>query len=617
MAVDFNILARVPTIGSQIMAGQEAGREAAARNMLLQQRQLEFQQAQEDRQRRLREEQIFDQAAQMIRQSGLDPEDPAVLQQFTAAAVQSRNPQLMSLATTMSERMAKRRQEKADAAAVAAIAARRRGEAPAGAPAPTEVASMPEAPAAAAAPMAAPTAAAAPAAEPYVPLEKQPPMSPGAAFLQTMSDDLTARGFPPSLSRGPSAAATAMPVGEFAGQVMPAPSAEGIAEGRGPVNALAPEPAAPPVNAMLARPPAPAPAPAVQVAGPAAMPAAPKVDVAKLQTQLDTLQEDYDDYIALGTEAGRKAAAALKPQMGRLERQIRDANKAKESQSPLMRDVVAFGFEPTPDGLAKFEAAKRDPDTVGTKEYNLAVKQGFKGTLLDYKTKLAEANRSVTNVGIQAFEPANIQAQKEFISAASKQRETLLNAPNIIENVNAAKQLIPGASAFMGTGGEPLLNVASFLNNRLGFSINTKGVTDATELRTRLFESILENLKKLDSQPTQQQQNALRDALGSLGTDPAALPRILDRIEDSLRNRVDRYNKDVTSAEQRGIKFPFEPLIELPPRVRPTAIPTTPAGAPAAAPAAPSAAQPIYARNPTTNERIMSTDGGRTWSPAR
>jgi hypothetical protein len=34
-------------------------------------------------------------------------------------------------------------------------------------------------------------------------------------------------------------------------------------------------------------------------------------------------------------------------------------------------------------------------------------------------------------------------------------------------------------------------------------------------------------------------------------------------------------------------------------------------------PAAAPAAAPIYARNPATNERIMSTDGGNTWQPAR
>ena len=38
-------------------------------------------------------------------------------------------------------------------------------------------------------------------------------------------------------------------------------------------------------------------------------------------------------------------------------------------------------------------------------------------------------------------------------------------------------------------------------------------------------------------------------------------------------------------------------------------------GAPAAAPA-PAAAQPIYAVNPTSKQRLMSTDGGATWKPA-
>lgn len=567
MALDFNVLTQVPTFGERFMAGRQAAQEEAQRNMLLQQRRMEFQQSQEDRRRKLEQESKFDQMADLIRENGLDPDDPKVLGQFAQAAMAARQPQLVSFVTSMAERAAQRRQALADAEAVRG-AMREPGEEPV---APAAAAAMPVVTPATAAVTPPAVVAAAPTALPEPTLDE----------------------------RGVNRAAWMAKAG-LEEDVAPAP-----------VNALAPVSAAAPVNAMVA-PAARLP----QTAAPAARPAAP--DVTRMEEELERLQTRYDRVAALGTEAARKQAALLKPEIDRLSRRIERASKATERESPLMRDVVAFGFEPTADGLAKFEAAKRDPDTVGTKEYNLAVRQGFKGSLLDYKKELAEAGRTKVDIGVQAFEPANIQAQKDFISAASRQRETLANAPSIIDNVNAARQLIPGASAFMGTGGEPLLNVASFLNNRLGFSINTRGVTDATELRTRLFESILENLKKLDSQPTQQQQNALRDALGSLGTDPAALPRILDRIEDSVRDRVERYNKDVTSAEQRGVRFPLEPTIALPPRVRPAAIPTTPAAAPAAAPAAtPAAAQPIYARNPTTNERIMSTDGGRTWSPAR
>ena len=116
----------------------------------------------------------------------------------------------------------------------------------------------------------------------------------------------------------------------------------------------------------------------------------------------------------------------------------------------------------------------------------------------------------------------------------------------------------------MGTGGEPLLAAASFLNNRLGFGISTQGVTDATVLRTRLFEGILDNLKKLDSQPSQEQQRVLSEALGNLGTDPAALEQILDRIAETVEDRVGRFNTDVSEAEARGVKFPFKPQITLP-----------------------------------------------------
>ena len=175
----------------------------------------------------------------------------------------------------------------------------------------------------------------------------------------------------------------------------------------------------------------------------------------------------------------------------------------------------------------------------------------------------AGAARNVTNVN--AFTPASVQAQQDFVRAASDERKVLRNAPDTLTNIDAAKRLIPTASTFMGKGGEPLLAAASFLNNRLGFNISTKDVTDATVLRTRLFEGILDNLKKLDSQPSQEQQRVLSEALGNLGTDPAALEQILDRIGETVRSRVDRFNTDVTDAETRGIKFPFTPQIKLPP----------------------------------------------------
>ena len=109
-----------------------------------------------------------------------------------------------------------------------------------------------------------------------------------------------------------------------------------------------------------------------------------------------------------------------------------------------------------------------------------------------------------------------------------------------------------------------LLKVASFLNNRLGTNIATEGVEDAVVLRSRLFTGVIENLRKLDAQPTQAQQQVLQDAIGNLGTDPNALPRVLDAFGDILRQKGGAYNAEVTDAEARGVKFPYNPLIKMP-----------------------------------------------------
>lgn len=172
-------------------------------------------------------------------------------------------------------------------------------------------------------------------------------------------------------------------------------------------------------------------------------------------------------------------------------------------------------------------------------------------------------------VTVQNFVPANEAAQRDFMAGAQKTHEQLKQAPTVLKNIEEAKKLVPEARMFMGTGGETMLAATKFLNNRLGMDIDTKNVKAAEELRSRLFTGILDNLKKLDSQPTKTQQDALAEALGNLGTDPNALDNVLDVFGDVLRGKVDLYNQEVIGAEKRGVKFPFDPVIKLPEKAPP------------------------------------------------
>jgi hypothetical protein len=311
-----------------------------------------------------------------------------------------------------------------------------------------------------------------------------------------------------------------------------------------PVNRLAPAPAAPaPVANALAVP-----------------------DVSNLRAKRDAL-------LAMGTPQAIAAARAM------------DADIALAARRPVLHTVNGRLVSDT--GGVVYEAP---PETNDIKEYEYAKKnQGFKGSFTDFMQikPIAGAARQVTNVNTQI--PASEEAQKEFMKEARVTYNTLKNAPSVLSNMEDAKKLIPSAKGFMGPGGEPLLKAASFLNNRLGTSIDTQGIEDATVLRSRLFNGVIENLRKLDAQPTQAQQQVLQDAIGNLGTDPSALPRVLDAFGGILKDKVNAYNAEVTDAESRGVKFPYKPQINIP-SARPSGADLIPGQGAAPAPAIPQGA---------------------------
>src|SRR5574341_168659 len=174
----------------------------------------------------------------------------------------------------------------------------------------------------------------------------------------------------------------------------------------------------------------------------------------------------------------------------------------------------------------------------------------------------AGASQQITNVN--AFTPASEEAQRDFIKSTRATYDALKQAPVALASIEKAKALIPEARGFMGPGGEGLLDAAKFLNNRLGMSISTEGIKSAEELRTRIFFNIMDNLKKMDAQPSQMQQQIMMESLGKLGTDPNALPRVLDAFADVIKGKVELHNREVRGAIQRGVKFPYDPIISSP-----------------------------------------------------
>ena len=139
----------------------------------------------------------------------------------------------------------------------------------------------------------------------------------------------------------------------------------------------------------------------------------------------------------------------------------------------------------------------------------------------------------------------------------------LQDAPATLANIERAKRLVPDAKAFAGSLGETKLGWAKFFNDNLGMSINVEGVKSAEELRATMFTQIMDNLKKMDASPSQEQQRTMKDALGSLSTDPNAIPRVLDVFGDLIKNKVRSHNRIVDDAKKNGARFLFDPSIQI------------------------------------------------------
>jgi hypothetical protein len=343
-----------------------------------------------------------------------------------------------------------------------------------------------------------------------------------------------------------------------------------------PTNAMAPQaPAA--ANAM-----APAPAPVAESAPTAAPPSELQVlldqrnklqrirpqtpdDVARLNNTLNGIDKQIEVLNRQDLDAVRvaRAIAATVAPLG-TPKNLEAYNKALKEQTDKSKAEIVKVI-----GVATGTKNPVYLDVNTDEQYTYVTGTDGKQTRKLYS---GGVDRSTTNVSqsvsnkVDSFIPASEAAQTEFMKEARVTYSALKNAQPTLDNIEAAKALIPTAKGFMGAGGEPLLAAASFLNNRLNTKIDTQGVTDANVLRSRLFFGILENLKKLDSQPSQSQQAALQEALGSLGTDPNALGRVLDAFGDSIRAKVDSHNTEMSDAETRGIKFPYNPRVVIKPK---------------------------------------------------
>lgn len=187
---------------------------------------------------------------------------------------------------------------------------------------------------------------------------------------------------------------------------------------------------------------------------------------------------------------------------------------------------------------------------------------------LGLKQKVARAgapNMTAIN-NIKSFEPFQNKVQGNMGEVLVKNFETLQNIPQTLQALDSAKTNLSKAGNFVGSGAETKLAVAKFFNNNLGTNIDPTGVKNTEALQSALFYNVMDNLKKMDASPSQQQQKVMQDAFGRITTDPAALPMIIDFYKKQVVSKANEHNRrvDETMSGPSGMQFPYDIHVKVP-----------------------------------------------------
>jgi hypothetical protein len=246
------------------------------------------------------------------------------------------------------------------------------------------------------------------------------------------------------------------------------------------------------------------------------------------------------------------------------------------------------------------------------------------------KVRIGQSTRSTTNVQLPPQEKAEqadrgkmLVAEYNDISKAAKLAAKTL--PSLDANLN-----ILNKGFTTGFGTETKAAGASVLA-ALGVSNADKFATNAQIFQAKATEAVLQ--KQLEQKGPQTESDAKRiDAVGAqLGKTTDGNKFLLTTAKEQLKRDMEQRNfydawwkrnktydgaEDAWFAGEGGKSLFDRPALKQyagkPQDSAAAQIPT--AATPARA--APAAA-PIYASNPKTGQRIMSTDGGNTWTPAR
>jgi hypothetical protein len=300
-----------------------------------------------------------------------------------------------------------------------------------------------------------------------------------------------------------------------------------------------------------------------------------------------------------------------------------DATKNSQAQIAAFREAVkTLGPNPTQAQLLSTASQFGDPKTlVASLQISADKAESRAAALAQFESKQTEDARRQTErlaaaaalardnaLNRQENRQANLAlvsalkgAPKLAVGLQKSEDEDLAKINSGIAQQETFAKPLASLKPDPATG-VPLLQLGPLNNQRYRLANATGRSTPASMAYEQYLAAFTEatNIKTDAAKGVQTDSDVLRQANGIITAfgknDNAASIAALDRFNEAIDKSGERTKKIIEARRKsQGVDLYY--------------------GAPAAATAAPKA--PQYASNPTTGEKIMSTDGGLTWQPRR
>jgi hypothetical protein len=290
----------------------------------------------------------------------------------------------------------------------------------------------------------------------------------------------------------------------------------------------------------------------------------------------------------LSQEAGQAVVAARA-----MQQQMAAISKTKAEEQAKLR-------EPLPN-IAKLQAYRARAAEAGASPEQLAQIDAVIKAEGESKTPKTTINMAGENEVSKVIGKGIGEAQLKVAESGEAAAENLIK---INETLNELKT----SEAFTGFASDLQSNIAKVQAKFADDKKAGKRVTDTEYLDALLGSDVFPMISSLGigarGLDTPAEREFLRKVMtGTVGLERDTLIRLTETRKNIAERAVKKYNAKVESGELNKyfqLKGVEPRKIEIP-----TAPPTPAQGQ----------QTPVYARNPSTNQRIVSTDGGKTWNP--